>query len=134
MSMQRRAKAATERGARRAESLFRTVCTVYKVVGRRTDPNAGVVSDVLEEVYAGRCKVQGRMAAADTPVAGGHLYIVEQLTVQLPSKVRGMRSYQVHIDASDPDPNLAGQVLRLTEMARGSYRTAARWNAELVTA
>lgn len=126
-----------------AESLMTDLCLVERSAGEATDPVTGVVSEVWETVYPtpvditagnlGRCKLQGRQAQASEPSAGGHVFTVEQLMVHLPVSALSQTGDRVTVLSSVMDPDLVGLKLRLTELARGTYRTADRWNIELVT-
>ena len=127
------AESITLRGRAAAEALMRDTCVVERSLGEVTDPATGVVSDVWETVYSGKCKVQGRTAVAVEPVSAGHRFTVEQLMVHLPVSAQSQLDDRVTIAEAVMDPDLVGLQLRLTELARGSYRTADRWNVEAVT-
>ena len=85
-------------------------------------------------MYDGKCKLQSATAQAASPVAGGHVFTVENLQLHLPVATSLNTGDTATITASLLDPSLAGLTFRLVELARGSQRTAARWNVELVTA
>lgn len=117
-----------------AEELMRDTCTAARPTGGFvTDPETGVDTPASESVYAGRCKVQTTVAQAASPDAGGHQFTVENLQLHLPVSAELRTGDQVTITESW-DPQLVGLVFRLVELARGTYRTADRWNVELVTA
>jgi len=116
-----------------AESLMLDQCILERRAGEVTDPVTGVVTDGWEKVYEGKCKVQGRAAQAGSPEAGGHAFVVENLMVHLPVSTGSMVNDRVTIVSASLDPLLVGLQLRLNELARGSIRTAYRWNVELVT-
>ena len=121
-------------GRQTAESLMRDTCVVERRSGQVTDPVTGVVSDAWVTLYEGRCKVQGRSAVASEPSAGGHVFTVEQLMVHLPVSAESRTDDRVTILSAELDPDLVGLKFRLSELDRGSYRTADRWNVDLVTA
>lgn len=127
------AESITMRGRAAAESLMRDTCVVERRGDDVTDPVTGEVTESWETLYAGACKVQGRTAQAANPVAGGHAFTVEQLMIHLPVSAGSMAGDRATVVTSNMDPDLVGLQLRLTELARGSYRTADRWNVELVT-
>ncbi|MGP9528584.1 DUF6093 family protein [Glutamicibacter sp. AOP5-A2-18] len=127
------AQAITLRGREAAESLMLDTGLVERSLGLVTDPVTAVVSEVWETVYTGKCKLQGRQAQASTPDAGGHAFTVEQLMVHLPVSAQSLPGDRVTVLSSVMDPDLVGLKLRLTELGRGTYRTADRWNVELVT-
>lgn len=115
-----------------AESLMIDQCVVERATGEVTDPVTGVVSEGWEAIYSGKCKVQSRTAVATEPMAGGHRFTIEQLAVHFPVSVPCRLDDRVTITAAALDPHLVGLQFRLTELPRGSIRTANRWNAELV--
>ena len=127
------AEAVTLRGRLAAEALMIDSCVVERATGEVTDPLTGVVSEGWETVYEGVCKVQGRQAQASSPVAGGHVFTVEQLMIHLPVSAQSRLDDRVTIVTATMDPDLVGATFRLTELARGTYRTADRWNVEAVT-
>lgn len=116
-----------------AEGLMVETCTASRPGIPFTD-DGGVVITPVVEVYAGRCKIQSATAQAASPVAGGHAFTVERLQVHFPVGAAPATGDTVLITASLLDPTLVGLTFRLVEQARGSHRTAARWNVELVTA
>lgn len=127
------AEGITLRGRLAAEALMIDTCLVERYTGEVTDPLTGVVSEGWETVYEGVCKVQGRQAQASSPVAGGHVFTVEQLMIHLPVSAQSRLDDRVTIVTATMDPDLVGATFRLTELARGTYRTADRWNVEAVT-
>lgn len=127
-----------------AEEQMRDTCTAVRPTGGFvTDPETGVDEPESVHVYPtpeqiaagnpGRCKVQTRVAQAASPDAGGHQFTVENLQLHFPVSAELQNGDQVTITESW-DPQLVGLVFRLVELARGTYRTADRWNVELVTA
>lgn len=117
-----------------AEGLMRDTCTAARPTGGFvTDPVTGEDSPGFATVYAGKCKVQTTVAQAASPDAGGHQFTVENLQLHFPVSAELQTGDQVTVTESW-DPQLVGLVFRLVELARGTYRTADRWNVELVTA
>lgn len=126
------AAAAVLQGREAAESLMTDAGTVHRPGPEVTDPDTGVVTPGLVEVYDGACKVQGATAQAASPEAGGHAYVVESLQLHFPVSSQLKIDDVVTIAASPMDPDLVGLKFRLVELARGTFRTADRWNVELV--
>lgn len=116
-----------------AEALMQDWCVVTRPGEPFTDADGVVVTPVIQ-AYAGRCRVQSATAQAASPVAGGHGFTVERLQLQFPATTPLQVDDSARITVSELDPTLLGLSFRLVELARGSHRTAARWNAELVTA
>lgn len=127
-----RPEAMTRRGRRRAARLMIATGVVHRPGPEVTDPDTGVVTPGLVEVYGGACKVQGATAQAASPEAGGHAYVVESLQLHFPVSSQLKIDDVVTITASPMDPDLVGLTFRLVELARGTFRTADRWNVELV--
>lgn len=121
-------------GRRDAESVMTDRCTISRSAGHVTDPDTAVVSEVRSAVYAGKCRVQGREAQATTPESGGHLYTVEKLMVYLPMTAEVRTDDYVLVEQALSDSTLVGLNFRLVDLARGSQRTARRWNVERVAA
>lgn len=121
------------RGRAAAESQMTDACIISRPGEPFTDPD-GIVVTPLVEVYSGKCKVQTTVAQAKSPVAGGHVFTVENLQLHLPVSTSLNTGDTAIITSSLLDPTLIGLTFRLVELARGSQRTAARWNVELVTA
>lgn len=124
---------ATMAGRVEAEAIMYDTCIASRPGEPFTDAD-GIVITPLVEVYAGKCKVQTTVAQAASPVAGGHAFTVENLQLHLPVATSLNTGDTATITASLLDPTLVGLTFRLVELARGSQRTAARWNVELVTA
>lgn len=137
MSMQRRAIAATRRGARRAGELHIHQFVLREVIGQDMDPETAVVVDRLRDVDDGWCKVQGFNAQGTEPEAGGHSYLQGKFQVHFRRGASAAKGYSpdmlLEIVASkDPgDMALVGQSFRLTEPDLKSLRTADRWNVEV---
>ena len=123
-------------GRAAAESLMTTTCTVGRPTGEFvTHPDTGVdTPEVRPVAVRGICKVQAATPQAAAPVVGGQAITVERLQIHLPIGDPVRPGDTVTITGSPMDPALVGSVFRLTELARGTYRTAQRWDAELITA
>ena len=119
-------------GRAEAEALMLTGVVVSRPGAPVTDADGAVVTP-LAEVFTGFCKVQTTVAQATSPVAGGHSFMVENLQLHFPV-LSSLRVDDVAIVVSSAmDPDLVGLSFRIIEAARGTYRTADRWNVELVT-
>ena len=115
------------------ESLMIDSCVVERRSGEVTDPVTGVVSDAWVTLYEGKCKVQGRSAVASERIAAGLLKVGEQLQVHFPVGQGFQLDDRVTIVSATLNADLAGNQYRFTENARGSIRTADRWNVEYLT-
>ena len=122
------------RGRRAAESLMTDVVLVSRASGRPvTDPVTGVVSAPSVEVYEGIGRVQGRATEAKT-VDGVQVYILSDLTVQLPVSVEPVVDDEVRVVESLTEPHLVGRTFRVKSAPRKSHSTMTRCEAEEVAA
>ena len=122
------------RGRRAAESLMTDVVLVSRASGRPvTDPVTGVVSTPSVEVYEGIGRVQGRATEAKT-VDGVQVYILSDLTVQLPVSVEPVVDDEVRVVESLTEPHLVGRTFRVKSAPRKSHATMTRCEAEEVAA
>ena len=129
-----RAARVTARGRRAAESLMTDVVLVSRASGRPvTDPETGVVSVPSVEVYEGIGRVQGRATEAKT-VDGVQVYILSDLTVQLPVSVEPVVDDEVRVVESLTEPHLVGRTFRVKSAPRKSHATMTRCEAEEVAA
>lgn len=137
MSMQRRAIAATRRGARRAGELHVHQFVLREVIGQDMEPDTAVVVDRFREVDTGWCKVQGFNAQGTEPEAGGHSYLSGKFQVHFRRGASAAKKYRSDmllevVGSKIPeDAGLVGQLFRLTEPDLKSLRTADRWNVEV---
>lgn len=122
------------RGRRAAESLMTDVVLVSRASGLPvTDPETGVVSVPSVEVYEGIGRVQGRATEAKT-VDGVQVYILSDLTVQLPASVEPVVDDEVRVVESLTEPHLVGRTFRVKSAPRKSHATMTRCEAEEVAA
>lgn len=129
-----RAARVTARGRRAAESLMSDVVRVSRASGRPvTDPVTGVVSTPSVEVYEGIGRVQGRATEAKT-VDGVQVYVLSDLTVQLPVSVEPVVDDEVRVVESLTEPHLVGRTFRVKSAPRKSHATMTRCEAEEVAA
>lgn len=123
----------TLRGRKAAEAIMFESCIASRPGGSFTNED-GVVITPSSFVYEGKCKLQTTVAQAANPVSVGHQFTVENLQLHFPVGTPVQTGDSVRLTASQLDDSNVGNVFRLVELARGSQRTAARWNVELVTA
>lgn len=128
-----------------AESLMVDSCTIAR---RRLDENGEPVremdpvtlelTDVWDEVYAGRCRVQrpGAVMVGREPVVGGVEYNVETIHVQVPLTVLGVKADdRVTITAvgAISDPDSLGMVLSVRVNQHKTHATKRTLVCEEVT-
>ena len=122
------------RGRRAAEALMTDLVLVSRASGLPvTDPETGVVSTPSVEVYEGIGRVQGRATEAKT-VDGVQVYILSDLTVQLPVSVEPVVDDEVRVVESLTEPHLVGRTFRVKSAPRKSHATMTRCEAEEVAA
>ena len=122
------------RGRRAAESLMTDVVLVSRASGRPvTDPVTGVVSVPSVGEYEGIGRVQGRATEAKT-VDGVQVYVLSDLTVQLPVSVEPVVDDEVRVVESLTEPHLVGRTFRVKSAPRKSHATMTRCEAEEVAA
>lgn len=98
-----------------------------------TDPETGVVSTPSVVVYEGPGRIQGRATEAEL-VDGVQVYVLTDVTVQLPSSVAPLVDDEVEVVASPTDPLLVGRTLRVKAAPRKTHSTMTRCEAEEVAA
>lgn len=130
----------TLRGRAAAEALMTMRVRVHRADGPTvTDRTTGVVTQPTRVVYGAQeggapGKVQtgpSRQAAAGD--VAGHFAVLEGHRVDLPVESGCAPGDVVEVLASRMDPDLVGLRFELQQCARGEWRTADRWSAELVT-
>lgn len=126
-------------GRRRAESLMVDTCEVVRSTGGYTvDPETGQDIPAVEVVYPvgdedGRCKL------SSTPQTGSQLdsdqyrFSIESPRLHLPITANVRAGDRVRITHSHMNPVNTGWEMGLRDLNRGTFRTAQRWNLEVVT-
>lgn len=105
---------------------------------REMDPETLELTDVWDEVYAGRCRVQrpGAVMVGREPVVGGVEYSVETVHVQVPLTVLGVKADdRVTITAvgAISDPDSLGMVLSVRVNQHKTHATKRTLVCEEVT-
>lgn len=105
---------------------------------REMDPVTLELTDVWDEVYAGRCRVQrpGAVMVGREPVVGGVEYSVETVHVQVPMTVLGVKADdRVTITATGAisDPDSVGMVLSVRVNQHKTHATKRTLVCEEVT-
>lgn len=118
-----------------AESLMVDSCTITSrrldesgEPVREMDPVTLELTDVWDEVYAGRCRVQrpGAVMVGREPVVGGAEYSVETVHVQVPLAALGVKTDdRVTITAvgAISDPDSVGMVLSIRTNQHKTHAT-----------
>ncbi|MEU5946310.1 DUF6093 family protein [Micromonospora sp. NPDC047465] len=126
-------------GRRAIERLMVDECVIEAVTGSSTDLETGEVVDTVEQVYAGKCRVQqgasrGGVSAADTTVGEAHLLML-QWVLQLPVLASaGVRAgHRVRITACVHDPDIVGRRFTVRAEFAKSHATSRRVGIEEAT-
>lgn len=121
-----------------------TTATVDRPGETVTDA-AGVVSTSFTRVYPtpaeleagnpGRCKVQQTISQASNPVAGGHIYTIQDARVDFPlSAGPFLVGDIITVTSSVNNPHLVGNVYTLDEEFEKEHLSAQRVRVKQVTA
>ncbi|MEV8180328.1 DUF6093 family protein [Specibacter sp. NPDC078692] len=127
-----------------AESVMFDTCVIDRPGVPVTDA-AGVVTTPKTRVYPtpaeiadgnpGRCKVQQTIAQGGGPVAGGHVFIVQDGRLDLPVSAGPFAVDDVAtLTSSLKTPHLVGNIYRMAEVYEKSYPSAQRIRVKQVTA
>jgi hypothetical protein len=143
------AQAAVERGRVQAEALMKDSVVVSRPGAPVTDPDTGVVTVPLVDVYAGPCKVQQTISQSSNPTAGGHAFTVQSARLDVPVWVTGVAIGDIAVasfldTATYPGGSFPGEdvypaevrelTFRVIELFEKSYATSQRLRVERVTA
>lgn len=121
-------------GRAAAEAGMVDSCTIRRVTGRSTDPVTGVVSDVLTEVYSGKCRVQTQGNWGERRDVAQDSMVLLTVQVQLPISVTDARAEdRITIDSSVNDAALVGKVFLMRDEHYKSEATARRVMVTRVT-
>jgi len=121
-------ESALARGRAAAEALMVDQCVVEEVTGATTDPDSGEVTDTVEQVYAGKCRVQqAAPSASDQRVGEADLLMLTRV-LQLPVMTSaGVRAgHLVRITACVSDPDLVGRRFVVRAEFAKSHATSRR--------
>lgn len=110
-------------------------CVVEAVTGSTTDPTTGVVTDTVEQVYSGKCRVQQASPSAAEKQAGEADLLLVGRVLSLPvATSTGVRAgHRVRLTASQHDPDLVGRRFWVKGESAKSHATARRLGIEEAT-
>lgn len=110
-----------------------STCRVLRPTGATVDDPVTheVVPELAPVDVRGVCKVQSQAAVADRPVVGEAPFLVERVQIHFPVGDPLEDDDIVVLDSCPLDPLLAGKRFRLVQPARGSFKTAQRWEVLL---
>lgn len=125
-------QAITLEGRAAAEATMDATCVVRRPGPDVTDPDTGVVTPGLVEMYNGKCRVQSTDIGEAKAVAGAHQFVLWDAKVYFPAGSGLDVDDVVEILTSPLNSDEVGKFYRLKERRVGSHKTADRWNVELV--
>lgn len=132
--MRARARAALARGQRMAENLMTDTCQVTRPTGRHIlDPATGRDVPEMVQIYSGPCKLQSTPQTGESIHTGDYVYSTESPRLHLPHRVAVKPGDEAVITASKTRNPSVDLRMRLVDLNRGTYRTAQRWNVEVIT-
>lgn len=127
------AASAVKRGRAAATRLMVDTCTVARPSGESVfNPTTGKYDAAESPVYSGKCRVQSVRAQAATPEAGGAVFTVERVELQLPFGT-ALAIGDIATITVSVSPALVGNKYRVTGLGEKTHATAARFNVEVVT-
>ncbi|XTZ17049.1 DUF6093 family protein [Micromonospora echinospora] len=122
-------------GRRAIERLMVDECVIEAVTGSTTDLDTGEVVDTVEQVYAGKCRVQqAAPSASDQRVGEAELLMLTRV-LQLPVvESAGVRAgHRVRITLCVHDPDLVGRRFTVRAEFAKSHATSRRVGVEEAT-
>lgn len=123
------------RGRAAAEKLMTDECVIEAVTGSTTDLETGEVVDTVEQVYAGRCRVQQAAPSASDQRAGEAdvLMLARVLQVPVLASVGVRAGHRVRLTACQHDPDLTNRLFVVRAEFAKSHATARRLGIEEAT-
>lgn len=117
-----------------AESLMKDQCTVTRGTSDPVfNPNSGQYEPGAgNQVYAGKCRIQSGTTQASNPEAGGAVFTVERVVLQLPHGT-DLEIGDVATITVSVNPALVGNQYRVTGLGEKTHATAARYTVEVHT-
>ena len=125
--------AAIKRGQRAANRLMVDSCAATRGTGDPVfDPATGTYTPGSSPVYTGRCRLQTSRTQGANPEAGGAVFTVERVELQLPFGVSLEVGDLAEITAS-VNPVLVGNVYRVTGLSEKTHETKRTYSVEVTS-
>lgn len=121
------------RGRARAESMMVDACVIRRQTGSTVDPNTGAEVPTYEQVYAGKCRIQFRGLATESPTSGQQRVDLLTTELQLPITVTDVHVNDVAEITASLDPDLPGRLLRVNNRMHKTHATARRLSVEEIS-
>lgn len=114
------------RAQRAAELGMVDTCTIRRRTGEATDPNSGVITPTLSDVYTGKCRLRQKDAQGQQHDVGEDYVLLLRIELQLPVTVVGLQvGDEVAITASR-DPDLIGRAFLIRDLAHQTDSSSRR--------
>lgn len=114
-----------------AETLMIDTCTITRGTGTTFNPETGQYESAATPIYAGKCRLQSGSTQAANPEAGGAVFTVERLEIQLPFGTIFEVDDIVTGYVSASNPALTGNEYRVTGLGEKTHATAQRFTVEV---
>lgn len=102
-------------------------CVIRRRTGAVTDPDTGASAPTYTTLYTGPCRVQSALAQAARADPGEDFVLLLRLELHVPMSVVGLQvGDEATITAAAHDPDLAGRVFRIRDLAHKTHSTARR--------
>lgn len=126
-------QSALAQGRRAAESLMVDSCTVSRGSGEPVfNPETGQYETSGSTVYDGKCRIQSGGTQASNPEAGGAVFTVERVELQLPFGT-DLEIGDTTLITGSVNPGLVGNRYRVTGLGEKTHATSSRYTVEVVT-
>ncbi|NOJ59755.1 DUF6093 family protein [Arthrobacter sp. 260] len=120
-------------GQRAAERLMVDRCKVARTTGESVfNPATGKYEPSLTTTYEGKCRLQTSRTQAANPEAGGAVFTVERLDLQLPVLVE-LSVGEVAELVESINPMIVGNKYRVTGLAGKTHETKRTYSVEVVS-
>lgn len=116
-----------------AESLMVDSCTVSLGSGEPVfNPATGQYETPSSDVYSGKCRIQSGGTQAANPEAGGAVFTVERVELQLPFGT-DLRVGDIITVTASANPGLVNNRYRVTGLGEKTHATSSRYTVEVVS-
>lgn len=108
-------------------------CVIRRQTGEEIDPDTGKVTPTYADVYTGKCRLQFRGLATESPTSGQQRVDLLTAELQLPIATVDVEVNDVAEITESLDPDLPGRVFRINNLMHKTHATARRLSVEEVT-
>ena len=128
------ATSAAVSGQAAAERLMVDTCTITRNGDPVFDSTTGTYAQPTSPVYTGKCRVKPSVLSGNTTVQAGEKRVaLWPFSVSVPMSVADVQLDDIVTVTGSADASLVGVTLRIRSIARGTFITARRLDAEEVS-